>query len=754
MVAAAEHNGGIGQVNFHYIQISGSFPFLNHLKTAQVWTLGDNSNQPDPSMLDVNGYPLSGIGHDGVHTRFFIPSQHARPGRWIIKWSGNATVGMGSTFTYVSSSSGVIVSGGGNSSWQSTEGSGRVIVEGVGDSVLLHIRNVDTTISDLVFVHEDDEEALDNGEMFTETIKDTIREGNIGVIRDLNWHDSNQSTLTTWASRKPIDYVMYGGHEYRASAYNPATGSADAWSIAAPADWDGLVDKAFVMTKWNVDGTGAATVDVAGTGAKPLLDWVLNPLTAMEGDSVNDKLPQQNKFSLLIYDEYLDSWIKFGGDAAMANHGISSGAPPEVFLRIAAETGTHPYFTVPAYSLDSMTDFTFELADYLRLNKPAWMIPIFEPANEVWNSAFGFIPTRFAYGKSNAHGWGTDNPNAWYGQVLSTMGQDVARAFSVNKAGVKAAAFTTYIVVGAVQTGGDLSTTGGQAERFGSTFWLGDEVVQDGYDLDPASDWTNAFALANYYTPPIYELSGSAAEDVIAADYDGYRATVSISGTTLTISPFGETLALLGTIQAGSDVHGIGIAASLIPERTLVVSGAGDTWTLNQAVSEPISNIGIYGGLNPNAVDDYAEITMQAGGGGFGIPGLTQKYIDGKALAQHFGIQVMLGYEGGYSPDLHGSAGDAVNALRAASSQSPKIAKLNVLNFDAYFALTDETFTALYPSNYLLSSTIYPDDGNGVIKIGSIWAVLQDIYVQPRPPQWIAMVTYNKGNSSVIRINS
>lgn len=86
-------NGGRSQVNLNTLQTSGEFPFLNFLKTAQGWQYIDNTGLPDPTPLDVNGYPTS-IVHSGVHTVFFIPSQdptNGRPGNYVITWNNNST---------------------------------------------------------------------------------------------------------------------------------------------------------------------------------------------------------------------------------------------------------------------------------------------------------------------------------------------------------------------------------------------------------------------------------------------------------------------------------------------------------------------------------------------------------------------------------------------------------------------------------------------------------------------------------------
>jgi hypothetical protein len=100
---AARFNGGRSQVNLNFLQSGGDFPFLNCLKSAQTWSLIDNSGTPDPSTLDSDGYPTR-ITNGGVYTVFFVPSQAARPGNYVITWDGNGTIFCGMSNNPVSGS--------------------------------------------------------------------------------------------------------------------------------------------------------------------------------------------------------------------------------------------------------------------------------------------------------------------------------------------------------------------------------------------------------------------------------------------------------------------------------------------------------------------------------------------------------------------------------------------------------------------------------------------------------------------------
>jgi hypothetical protein len=92
----------------------------------------------------------------------------------------------------------------------------------------------------------------------------------------------------------------------------------------------------------------------------------------------------------------------------------------------------------------------------------------------------------------------------------------------------------------------------------------------------------------------------------------------------------------------------------------------------------------------------------------------------------------MCGYEGGYSPDYGGPI--EVKALRAASKLAPVLSSVTSQNYANFVGLTDATFTAEFPSCFMLS---------GPTPSTNAWSVLEDIYQTPAPPQWSAIVAFN-----------
>jgi len=70
------------------------YPFINLVKTTpQEWVYGNNSVYPGfspPNEIDANGYPLyTSANHGGwVTAPLFVPQQYARPGNYVISWTG------------------------------------------------------------------------------------------------------------------------------------------------------------------------------------------------------------------------------------------------------------------------------------------------------------------------------------------------------------------------------------------------------------------------------------------------------------------------------------------------------------------------------------------------------------------------------------------------------------------------------------------------------------------------------------------
>ncbi|WP_271605841.1 hypothetical protein [Bradyrhizobium sp. CCBAU 11434] len=493
--AAPSFNGGRTQVNLNFLQTGGDYPFINCMKTAQSWTLMDNSGSPEPTSLDANGYPIS-ITRGGVYTVFFVPSQASRPGNYVITWNGNGTIFCGMSNTAVSGSK------------TSTSGSGRYVFSTRDSRFVIGISAIGSTpITNLQVFHANDEMALNSGQVFSAKFKQRLLEAKFGVVRFLNWQVGNTTNVTTWATRKPISYVFYSGSEFRASIYAGLTSNVGSAYSAQLAGFR-LADKATVMVKFNVSNSGLSTLNVSGTGDIRILNEYSNPLSS--GSNSYAVGGTWQSFATLVYDATLNAWIKQGGDVARGSLGISNGCPPELMVRLCAEIGAHPYFVTPPLAIDPATDYMPSLAAYCRDNGPSWMVPRFEGPNELWNTASGFYQTGYANAKATAYGWGADCHN-WYGKAMSVLGQAISTVYNGDR--------TKYQVLCGVQTatGTSASGTGASDARLASPKYLAQSSApQSPYTKTPASRWVTHVCCAQYFTPSEY---GTAQETTDATAY-------------------------------------------------------------------------------------------------------------------------------------------------------------------------------------------------------------------------------------------
>jgi hypothetical protein len=321
---------------------------------------------------------------------------------------------------------------------------------------------------------------------------------------------------------------------------------------------------------------------------------------------------------------------------------------------------------------------------------------------------------------------GTITPNAndyynWYGQAMSELGQIISTEYSGNRA--------KYQVVCGVQTGtGD--TTGNlnnSIPRMTALSYVLRADPQSPFTATPASDWVTTLAITTYFTPSNH---GSGTETTQAAAYAGATFTGAISGTTLTTS------SAQGTIAIGMTIQGIGDQGAAVAPGTVITGGSGTSWTVNNSQTVPSQRM--VGGVDLTVPIDY-EATVDSGSGAFTLTKLETLFANWKAWAQGYGVQRMVAYEGGYSPDLSNSNGNSnVDRLRIASKLAPDLETHTLRILNSFVGMTDETFTAEYPSLYLLASNPHI---NGYSQ--AVWSVMDDIYQYPPSPQWNAIVAFN-----------
>lgn len=674
------------------------------MKTSQGWSYFNNANTPvTPDSLDSDGYPVS-ISNTGVYTVFQVPSQAERPGNYVVTWDGTGTIIVNMNNTLVSGSK---TSSGG-------AGAGRYVFSTTVFRFQIGIASIGSPhITNMKVFHADDEAAIIAGQIFGVKFKARLAEARFGVLRFLNWQQSNLSQVTTWASRKKTSYFTYLGSEYSPSLYGGVTtNSGNVYSVAAPPAWNGLVDKAVVLAIINASASGApCTLNVGGTGDINMLNYKATALTA-------STVPQggtSNSLASFVYDAVLNAWLKQGGDTANNATGLVNGMPEELMLQLCVEVGAHPWFVAPPFAVTPMTDYFPSLAQYCKSNGSLWMTPFFEGCNETWNSAANFVATGYANAVATAYGWGADFQN-WYGKIISTIGQAVSTVYGNDR--------TKYRMVCAIQT----ATAGSHSNdpRLASTLYLA-QTPQSPYTASAASGWVTHGACSNYFWPT--DWNSGATETALAAAYGGANFTGSISGTALTTS--GAT----GTIAIGQTIQSVGTNASSILPGTVITGGSGTSWTVNN--SQTIASQYMTGGIDLTAPVTYAN-TANSGAGTGTLTAIAALFAALKTWLQGFGIQKVCCYEGGYSPDYASDGNSDIDRLRASSKLAPNVQTFTTSNYNNFVGLSDGTFTAEFPSCFQFAGSI-----NSTGYSRDAWSVLEDIYVTPNPPSWVAIVNFN-----------
>lgn len=656
-MVAIRHNGGRSQTNLNFLQVGGEYPFINVMKTAQDFsnTSAPNANDTvDPSVRDSDGYPTS-IQTGGYYTVCYIPSQTDLPGDWVMAWDGNGTVRVPGTLT---SAVGTDTSSGGSGSLTFTPTSQRLTPGAVSTSASPnHIRNIR-------IYHSSEATRFGSGAVFGAKFLARLLEANFGVIRFLNWQvSSNIGNVTTWSLKRPTTYFSYESNHWFPSLYfGSTTNSGNAYSITtgrarAPIHGD------IIQCKINADATqvGTCSLNADAQGAKNILSIYSTALSAG-----GNTYPLGGRLATFIFDGTLDAWIKHGGDLGFLNIGILSGVPVDVCLALCAEVGAHPWFVTPHLTCDPMTDWMPSLMQYVFDNKQTWMTPRFEPPNELWNGRFA--ATGYANAKAVVYaasaGWASNGYNAWYGKVLSTVGQAAATIFNVSNLG------SGYHIIGGVQTSTYASPTDND-ERFKSTSYVGQSTsAQGGYVKSAAYNWVSHLACAQYWAT---FYAGTGSETALATAY-----------------------ASASTSQKAS------IAASYADGSL----GSGGQFTLG---------------------------TLASGYSAF------KTYL----LALPVPIRAMCGYEGCYSPADYG--GDAnLNALALGSRSAENTGGYLVDLYYNFSKLTDSTFRAEFPSNFIIGD--FNTEGTGQYVGGQtsyIWSIFGgDIYATATP-QWSAICRYN-----------
>lgn len=326
-------NPGKVLINPNFLQNSGSYEFLNPMKHAQFpWTNTTANTHTSPTTLDSNGYPISLPDASGVWIGTFIPSQTSRPGNYQMTWTGNGTISItGATF----------VSG----SFTGSGGSGLVVIAPT--STFLQIFITALSVTNMVLLHVNDISDFNAGKISGNKLRQRISQAQTPVWRLLNWigggsEGANNSNLTTWASRKPVGYVSYGGDEYRLSLFAGTTTNSGAdYSITPVGGYvpgtGAPVDKQQIHVLINAaqsdHSSNGVTVTITN-GTPSTISWTSHGLSANDpvsfggflGLNLNPELANyQTYYVKTVIDANTFTISLTAGGTAISTTGTSSG---------------------------------------------------------------------------------------------------------------------------------------------------------------------------------------------------------------------------------------------------------------------------------------------------------------------------------------------------------------------------------------------------------------------------------------------
>jgi hypothetical protein len=282
--ASSFFNNGKSQVNFNFPSFGNEFPFLNIVKTAQAWNYSSNPNanaQVSPQFNDANGYPTQ-CQSQGYYSLAYLPATIVRGGTYSMTWVGGDS-------TTVMSGFGTVVSGsltGANDGtrWVTLQPNATTSPQQVRFGVNTISASPLNYVSSISIVYTADLPAYNAGEIFGTQFKAILKQGGWGVYRFLNWMPANQSNVTTWATRKPLNYFTYADVEYRASLFAGTTseGSFNGYDYAVSFGSGAPVDKQTIQLYFDQTSTFKSASITYTTGAGGGVNWTAHGFSGGE----------------------------------------------------------------------------------------------------------------------------------------------------------------------------------------------------------------------------------------------------------------------------------------------------------------------------------------------------------------------------------------------------------------------------------------------------------------------------------------
>lgn len=686
-------NGGLKQVNTVSPFGPGCYLFMNFIKSAsEIQYLSPPTDATWPKLpaleLDADGYPTTLVaGTGGYFMNFTIPNATQYSQRWVLKWDGVGTVipaNFNATTNLTASNRLEFTNNDTSANWTSCA----IFVQAFSNSPN-HVTN-------LRMCRKIDEALMDAGQIVFPDHLTLMKSAKPGAIRSLGWgggfDGTNTALVATWAQRRSRNFIQYGGGKYDSTKFPGATGTACTTTHSGTdytLAYSGftLTDKVLVHLIFDASAphiSTGTTVQLAWSttnGVAININWTAHGLavgnTIAFGDSTGTVPPsainlatQQIFFVNNVVDANNFTFsATSGGSSVLATAttsgnlkiatiprininstgfvkmrdfqtpnpssvgsvcgvtpaaGLSTiiydattgwfhisrsgpslmcGGSPEVFVDYCAAIGANPWMTAPFLSQTigagvGVTDYMTSWVTYAKNTYP-WMKPLVEPYNETWNPGLACLGTHYASTLSYA---------LWQSQILAggTLNRNIDNAYGkwVSDLGQAISAIygndrTKYsmLCMGQGTTFHDPASLVINDARLVSNLYV---TVNGG---QPAYKWTDRVGAANYI--------GSSEQDGFQEQVDAVNYYVTNNG-----NPSGQS--------------------AISESYTANVNSGVDTPYTTTYIQTLFTNIKAWA-LGQNG----ASVVPAPGASGNTVKGI-------------------VGYEGGWGPDVPVDHGDAV----------------------------------------------------------------------------------------------
>jgi hypothetical protein len=680
MAAAASFNGGRSQTGLNFLQTGGEYPFLNVVKTSANWAYSSAPNKD--GVLDPALLDENGY-----------PTSIQTGGYYSVCFVPSSWVGLSLTVQWDGGGTIRVPGTGTVGSTTSSNGStdNFITCTCIGQSLIVgavatsaspnHVKNIRVSLTGT------ETTLLTAGEVFRPEFKNKLLEAGFGVLRFMDWQVNNTTNMTDWTSRKPTTYFSYQATEFRNTA-----------STGRPKLVCGVTSGS--GNTYTITGNGDG-VPASGAPANMQIIQLNFHADATESGGATLNLNGSGAKSILAW------W----GDALSpgANSypkAFYSGTSIPIYGTLIFDSGLDGWLLLGgSYAYNTMglhagvpAELCLQLA--AEIGAHAWFVS----PRLALDAPTDYIPSLAAYCRDNAPSWMIprfETPNEVFNTASAAFHNGV---YGRNKANV----------------------------RWGSS----DSTKSHGYwgsILGQAVAAAYNVAQANTKTQTRYHLiSGVQTFAGSAATYDQNMSSAAYVGQAAA-APAGYSKAV-GTAEAWRWTTHIATAQYFSPsdytspEETAAVAAY-------QTANATTKTALLY-----NYV--MSCVRTNVGGSSFNIAAATTQYAMWKTWAQSFSVNKMCGYEGGFSPDYDASSN--ANNFRNDCKGVDELAGMLAAVFQAFIGQSDSTFTAEFPSTFLL--TDFTGDGSTTTYC---WTLLKGEINSANTPQFDFITRFNKGRRAI-----